>query len=116
MKTLCRLIALIVVVTAAASAQDAAKKITRAEALSAVALKVQPAYPAVAKQLKIQGVVELEAMVAEDGTVTKVDIRSGNAMLTGPAAQAVKQWKFKPFSEEGKPIRVVAPIEIDFKM
>jgi len=37
-------------------------------------------------------------------------------MLTGPSAQAVKRWKFRPFVEIGKPIRVLAPVIVDFKM
>ena len=115
-KTRCRAIALVAVALVAATAQDAPKKITKAEALSAIASKVQPAYPPVARQLKIQGVVELAVIVAEDGSVAKVEIVSGNPMLTGPAAEAVKHWKFKPFTEDGKPIRVTAPIALDFKI
>jgi hypothetical protein len=36
--------------------------------------------------------------------------------LTAPAAQAAKVWKFKPFTEDGKPIEVLAPIGLDFKL
>jgi protein TonB len=99
-----------------ASAQDEPKKITRATALSAVATKVQPDYPPVARQLRIQGTVELQVLVAETGEVLKVDIVSGSPMFTGPAAQAVKRWKFRPFVENGKPVRVLAPVTVDFKM
>jgi protein TonB len=109
-------IALVTLLGAVALAQDAPKKITRAEALGALASKVQPDYPPMAKQLKIQGAVELEAIVAETGEVTKVEIVSGNALLTNAAVQAVKHWKFKLFMEDGKAIRVTAPITIDFKM
>jgi len=69
-----------------------------------------------ARQLKIQGTVELEALVSETGEVTKVDIISGNPMLTAPAANAVKHWRFRPFLEDGKAIRVVAPVTMDFKL
>lgn len=109
-------IALAALLGAAVTAQDEPKKITRAEALSAVVTKVQPEYPNIAKQLKIQGSVELKVLVAETGDVTKVDIVSGNPMFTAVSAQAVKRWKFKPFVENGKPIPVLAPVTIDFKM
>lgn len=116
MKLLCRLIVLAGLLGAVVSAQDAPKKITRAEALSALATKVQPDYPNIARQLKIQGTVELSVVVTESGEVAKVDIVSGNPVLTAPSVQAVKRWKFKPFTEDGKPIRVQAPVTVDFKL
>ena len=115
MKHFWHCIALAALLGAVVSAQDEPKKITRAEALSAVATKVQPDYPPMARQLRIQGTVELQVLVAETGEVLKVDIVSGNPLFTGPSAQAVKRWKFKPFVENGKPIRVLAPVTIDFK-
>jgi protein TonB len=116
MRHLWHFIALVTLLGAVALAQDAPKKITRAGALSAVANKVQPDYPPMARQLRIQGSVELEALVTEAGDVAKVEIVSGNALLTNAAAQAVKRWKFRPFTEDGKPIRVTAPITIDFRL
>jgi protein TonB len=110
------MIALLALLGACATAQDAPKKITKSEALSAVISKAAPEYPAIARQLKVEGTVELTLLVAENGTVKKVDIVSGNPMLTGPAAQTVKSWKFKPFTEEGKPIQVLAPVTLDFKL
>ena len=50
---------------------DAPKKVTKAEGLSAVTTKVPPEYPPIARQLKIEGAVELEAVVSENGTVEK---------------------------------------------
>ena len=116
MKYFWHCIALAALLGAFAWAQDEPKKITRGEALSAVATKVQPEYPPVARQLRIQGTVELQVLVAETGEVLKVDIVSGNPMFTGPSAQAVKRWKFRPFVENGKAIRVLAPVTIDFKI
>jgi protein TonB len=95
--------------------QDADKKISRAEALQAATTKVQPEYPAMALQLKIEGIVDLEAVVSDNGSVEKVNIVSGNPVLTKPAAEALKKWKFRPFVADGKPVRVVAPVSINFK-
>jgi TonB family protein len=69
-----------------------------------------------AKQLKIEGAVELEAVVAETGAVEKVNIVSGNPVLTRPAVEAVKRWKFSPFTAEGKAVRALVPISMTFKM
>jgi TonB family protein len=81
--------------------------------MSGVATKVQPDYPNIARQLKIQGAVELEVEVGESGEVVKVDIVSGNPVLTQSAAQAVKRWKFKPFLEVGAEQSASAGTELD---
>jgi TonB family protein len=95
--------------------QDDVKKLTRAEALTSVQAKVEPEYPPMAKQLKIAGSVEIEAVITESGTVEKVNIVKGNPMLTKAAADAVIKWKFKPITADGKPVKALAPIEFIFK-
>jgi periplasmic protein TonB len=97
-------------------AQDAPKKVSKSEGLNAVTAKVSPEYPAIAKQLKIEGAVELEAIVAENGTVEKVTIVSGNPVLTRPAVEAVKKWKYAPFTSEGKTVKAAVPVSLSFKM
>jgi len=114
-----RLNALCIVLTLATSgllAQDASKKVSKAEGLSNATSKVQPDYPAMAKQLKIEGQVELEAVVTESGAVEKVNIVSGNPVLTRPAADAVKKWKFAPFTSDGKPTKALVPVGMNFKL
>ena len=101
--------------TVLAFGQGAPRKVSRAEAMNAATLKTQPEYPAMAKQLKIEGVVELEAGITEAGAVDEVSIVSGNPILTKPAVEALKKWKFAPFLQEGKPVRATAPITMVFK-
>jgi protein TonB len=103
-------------VAAVALAQEAPKKITKAEAMSAVTIKVTPEYPPMARQLKMAGTVVLQVVVSELGEVTKVEIVKGNPVLTAAAAQAVKKWKFRPFVENGKAIVVEAPVELEFSL
>jgi protein TonB len=91
------------------------KRVTTAEAMSAVVTKIQPDFPAMAKQLKLAGTVELDATVAEDGTVESVKIVSGNPVFTKPTAETLKRWKFKPFTAEGKPVKAVATLSFTFK-
>jgi protein TonB len=98
------------------SAQDEPKKVTRTEGLNAATSKAPPEYPPMAKQLKIEGAVELEAVVGENGTVEKVNIVSGNPVLTRPASDAVKRWKFVPFTADGKVVKALVPISLHFKM
>lgn len=90
-------------------------RLSRAEAGHAVISKVTPAYPVVARQLKIEGEVEVEAVVAESGQVEAVNIVSGNPVLTHVVVDAVKKWKFAPQTMEGKPARAIAPLSFAFK-
>ena len=96
--------------------QDSPKKVSKTEGLNAVTTKIAPEYPAIAKQLKIEGAVELEAVVTEGGTVEKVNIVSGNPVLTRPAMDAVKRWKFAPFVVDGKAVKALVPVALTFKM
>ena len=96
--------------------QAPTKKVSRAEALASVVTKVAPVYPAIAKQMKMEGTAELEATVTEEGTVSQVAIISGNPLLTKAGVEALKQWKFTPFKDNGKPVTAVAPIAIVFRL
>jgi periplasmic protein TonB len=112
-----RTVALLVTVAAVAGfGQDGPKKVTRQEAMSAVLSKVAPQYPPMARQLKIEGAVELQATVTESGAVEEVTITSGNPVLTKPAVEAVKKWKFAPFVQDGKAVKAMAPLTVIFKM
>jgi TonB family protein len=66
--------------------------------------------------MKIVGDVELEALVTESGTVEKVNIVSGNPVLTRPASEAVKKWKYTPFTTDGKAVKALVPVSLSFKM
>ena len=97
-------------------AQDPPKKVTRNEGLNAVTSKVSPDYPPIARQLKIVGDVELEVLVTESGTVEKVNILSGNPVLTRPASEALKKWKYAPFTTDGKAVKAQMPVTLSFRM
>ena len=97
-------------------AQDAPKKVTRNEGLNAVTSKVSPDYPSIARQLKIVGDVELEVIVTDSGTVEKVNILSGNPVLTRPASEALKKWKYAPFTTDGKAVKALVPVTLSFRM
>jgi TonB family protein len=96
--------------------QGELRKVSKAEARAAVLHATQPVYPPVARQMKVAGNVELEAVVSEEGNVEKVAILSGNPMLTRPCAEALKLWKFKAFLEDGKAVKVIAPVGFTFKV
>jgi len=78
--------------------------------------KIEPEYPAVARQIRLTGEVELEITVDPQGTVDKVSVLRGNTLLTGSSVQAIKKWKFNPFRADGQPARAIGPIKFTFQM
>jgi TonB family protein len=95
--------------------QDA-KRIDWSEALKSALTKVQPEYSGTARQLKLQGRVEVEVYIADDGSVSKAKVLNGNPILGMAATEALKHWKFSPFKDDGKAISVVSTVPFDFKM
>ncbi len=109
-------IALLALAAAGPVQAQEVKKVSQAEALRNVVTRVQPDYPATARQLRIQGNVELQVLIGETGAVEKVDIVSGNPMLTRPASEALRRWKFTPFTTDGKAVKASTQISITFKL
>ncbi len=91
-------------------------RVTQPDAMRAVTKKIQPDYNPMAKQMRVQGDVEVEARISETGDVTDVKVVSGNALLTATVVKAVKDWKFQPFQENGKPSQAVAALRFSFKL
>jgi TonB family protein len=75
-----------------------------------------PAYPPLAKQARITGVVRLNAVIAKDGTVASVTLASGHPLLVPAAMEAVKQWVYQPTLLNGQAVEVVTQIEVSFTL
>ncbi len=83
--------------------------------MKAATSKPAPVYSAMAKQMKIAGHVEVEAVVGTDGNVESVKAVTGNPLLTQSAIQAVQKWKFTPFTANGETTKAVVTLAFDFK-
>jgi len=91
------------------------KRLTYTEVLPNLISRVEPIYPEAARKLKIEGLVEIDAYVETDGSVYSTIIVLGDLKLTDAAEDAVKQWKFKPFEENGHPVRRIARIMMQMR-
>jgi TonB family protein len=78
--------------------------------------RVHPTYPKQARARKLQGIVVLEAIVSKKGSVDSLQLVSGDSVLAQAAADAVKQWKYKPYFHNGEPTEFQTKITIDFKL
>lgn len=87
------------------AAQDASNDAVKRKLKS----KVVPEYPAIAKQLSLQGKVRIETTVSADGHVTNTKVIGGNPVLASSAVDAVKRWRFEPGPKETTEL-----IEIEF--
>ncbi len=94
---------------------DSEKHLTPAESIAAATVRPQPEYSAIAKQLKLEGAVTLNAYVTEDGSVDHVESVSGNPVLVKSAEDALKRWKFTKMMDDGKPVKFVAAVTFNFK-
>ena len=79
-----------------------------------VSLSVPPDYPLLARQMKVQGAVKLQALISRDGTIQELQILSGPSILAAAAREAVKQWHFKPYIQNGQPVETQAHITVNF--
>jgi len=75
-----------------------------------------PAYPPLARAARIQGDVLLDVTIGEDGTVESIKAVSGHPLLIPAAIDAVKQWRYKPFTVDGKAVRVSTQVKVNFQL
>jgi TonB family protein len=78
--------------------------------------KVAPSYPSNALRLRTEGSVELLATISKKGDISSVKILSGDPNLARSAADAVKQWKYKPYLLDGSPVEIQTQVTVNFKL
>jgi len=78
--------------------------------------RVEPHYPQMAIAARISGPVELEGIIGTDGRIRDLHALSGNPVLVPAALEAVRQWVYEPTLLNGKPVEVIAPITVIFRL
>lgn len=78
--------------------------------------RVQPVYPEIARQLRIQGTVAVNVIVRKDGTVTVQNVGAGHPLLSPAAVAAVQQWRYEPTTINGEPVDVQAKVYVNFAL
>ncbi|HXB56882.1 MAG TPA: TonB family protein [Vicinamibacteria bacterium] len=77
---------------------------------------VNPVYPDIAKQARVQGMVILECTISPQGRVTDVKVLRGLPLLDASAVEAVKQWVYTPTLLNGVPVPVIMTVTVNFKL
>ena len=86
-----------------------------ATVLELLAQPVEPDYPAAAKASGQRGSVALQVLIGRDGAVQDAKFLQGSLIFARAAIDAVKQWHFKPYSMNGRPVSVQSVITLNFK-
>lgn len=78
--------------------------------------RVDPSYPVLARQARVQGEVVLKAVIGTSGQIQDLQLVSGHPMLVPSAIEAVKQWRYKPYLLNGQPVEVETTITVIFQL
>jgi protein TonB len=78
--------------------------------------QVNPVYPPLARQARVQGVVVLEAVISKEGSIESLVVVSGHPLLNQAAVDAVKQWKYRPTMLNGDPVEVITTVTVTFTL
>jgi protein TonB len=76
--------------------------------------QLQPVYPTLARQARIQGLVVLRAVVDNDGNIGELQVISSPPLLVRAALDAVRQWRYQPTLLNGEPVEVETTIAVSF--
>ena len=77
---------------------------------------VRPVYPPIARESRVQGVVIIEALLDESGSVVDARVLRSIPLLDQAALDAVKQWQFMPVLLNGAPHAAVMTVTVNFTL
>lgn len=101
--------------TASAVTSTAAERVEISAGSNAMVNQtVKPSYPVLARQMKVQGSVILQALIGRDGLIQDLRVLSGPPILANAAQEAVKQWHFKPHYQGSEAVETQAKITVNF--
>ena len=78
--------------------------------------RVEPEYPNAARRAHIQGSVTLETLIGANGRVQQVTPVSGDPQLADAAVNAVRQWRYKPFTVDGHKVPIRTQVTVNFML
>jgi len=78
--------------------------------------RVEPVYPALAKQTRREGRVELRAIIGTDGTIQYLQIVASDPLFDISARDAVQQWRYRPTILNGQPVEIDTYITVVYTL
>ena len=78
--------------------------------------RVEPLYPALARQIHRDGRVELHAIISTDGTIESLEVVSGDALFYQSALDAVRRWRYRATFLNGQAVEVDTYITVIYTL
>lgn len=78
--------------------------------------QVRPVYPLPAKLARVEGTVVLHALIDREGRITNLQVASGPPLLQTAAREAVRQWRYQPYTLNGVAVEVETQVSVIFKL
>jgi TonB family protein len=75
-----------------------------------------PTYPKLARLTHVQGQVVLQAVVSKKGTVDHLNVIQGPRLLRGAAIDAVKTWRYRPYTINGRAVEAATIVTVEFNL
>jgi len=107
------------ITTASAAGLPAnAAEITRlsTDGIPEVRQTIDSTLPLLGQHMSVQGSVVLQAIIGVDGNIENLRVLSGPTVLSLAAQQAVRQWHFKPYLQNGQPVETKSRITVNFSI
>lgn len=79
-------------------------------------IPIQPRYPAIAMEARVQGTVVVSALISTDGRIESLRVLSGPQLLIPAAVDAIRQARYRPWKLNGEPVEVETTINIVFSL
>jgi TonB family protein len=95
-----------------------AAEITRlsTDGIPEVRQTIDSTLPLLGQHMSVQGSVVLQAIIGVDGNIENLRVLSGPTVLSLAAQQAVRQWHFKPYLQNGQPVETKSRITVNFSI
>jgi periplasmic protein TonB len=78
--------------------------------------RIEPTYPPIAEKARVQGTVQLKAIISKEGAIENLQLVSGHPLLVPAAMDAVKQWRYRPYVLNGEPLEVETIVIVNFHL
>jgi protein TonB len=81
-----------------------------------VTSRIDPVYPELARNERVEGTVRLNVTVGVDGAVRSVALLGGPRLLVDAAEAAVRQWRYTPSTVDGRPVEFQQEVDLRFHL